>query len=167
MESQKKQALIVALRLLTATAKSSKELEGKLQEKGFSPAVILDTLQDLKKQGFLNDAAYAKNLASRLTVERPSGRHKIDFELKRHKVPAPIREEILAGLSPDGERAKARELAQERWESFKNLPLEKRKKRTYDYLIRRGFEFQVARDLIEEMRSLETDENRPNPQHFS
>lgn len=131
-------------------------METRLQEKGFPGHVIRDTLQDLKKQGLLNDTAYAKNLVSRLTYERPSGRYKIDFELKRHKIPAPIREEVLAPLSPASETAKARELARERWERFKKLPLEKRKKRVYDYLIRRGFEFQIARDLIEEIQNLQS-----------
>ena len=153
MESQRKQAIIVALRLLTATAKSSKELETKLQEKGFPVTVIQEALQDLKKQGILDDSVYAKNLASRLIHGRPSGRHKIEFELKRHKVPEPIREEVLGALNPESEIGRARELALVRWKRFKNLPLEKRKKRVYDYLIRRGFEFQTVRDLIDEMRS--------------
>ena len=108
----------------------------------------------MKGRGILNDAAYAKNLAERLTYARPSGRYKINFELKRHKISPQIREEILSKLNPEDEIAKARKIARDRWERFKNLPEEKRGKRVYDYLIRRGFEFQIARDLIDELKNL-------------
>lgn len=152
-EPQKKQAWITALRLLAASPKSRLEISRKLAEKGYPREVVSETLSQLEGQNLLSDRAYAQNLAARLTHGKPSGTRKIAFELKRHGVSAKIREEILEEIKPDEEIRRARELAQGRWERLQNLPPEKRKKRVYDFLIRRGFDFQVVRDILEEFES--------------
>lgn len=149
-DSQRKQAMITSLRLLTATAKSRTELAKRLKEKGYEEEVIEVTLVDLEKQGLLNDRTFAENLRSRLTLGKPSGSRKIEFEMKRRGVPSKIRQEVLEEITPEEESERARELGTARWEKFASLPAEKRRKRVYDFLIRRGFGFNIARDLIEE-----------------
>lgn len=149
MESQAKQAWVTSLRLLTATPKTRKALEKKLLEKGYAQPIIQETLNHLEEQGLLSDQVYAKNLLSRLTHDKPSGRRKISFEMKRRGVPGKIQEELLAAISPEEENAKARELAESKWAQGLRLDPEKRKKKVYDFLIRRGFDFQIARDIIE------------------
>ena len=152
-ESQQKQAWITSLRLLAATPKTRRELAAKLSDKGYAEAVIRETLDALESQGLLSDQAYARNLLGRFTLSQPSGKRKIAFELKRHGVPTGIRNELLEGLTPEDETGRAREIAGARWERLKTLPAEKRKKRIYDLLIRRGFDFQIARDILEELES--------------
>ena len=151
-ESQKKQAWISSLRFLAASPKSRTELAKKLADKGYPAPVIRETLDELEKQGFLNDRSYAQQLLARRIQGQPSGQRKISFELKHHGIPESIREEILSGLTPEEERTRARDVAVQRWERLKGQPLEKRKKRVYDLLIRRGFDYQVARDILDELR---------------
>ena len=153
MDPQKEQALIVSLRLLAASPKSRAEVARKLGEKGFRPELVTEVLDEMETKGLLSDKAFAQNLISRFTQGQPSGSRKISFELKRHGVPATLREEMLAGLEPEQEAERAREVAQARWERLKNLPDDKRKKRLYDFLIRRGFDFQLVRDIVEELES--------------
>ncbi len=153
MDSQLKQAWLTSLRLLTATPKSRRDLSKKLLDKGYPEAVVQETLDQLEKQGFLSDLTYAKNLVSRLTHEKPSGRRKISFELKRRGVPAKIQEELLAEIDSTSESQKALELAEAKWQSWARLPDEKRRKRLYDYLMRRGFDFQIARETLEHLES--------------
>ena len=148
-ESQKKQATIMALRLLAATPKSRTELAGKLKRKGYDGHVIQETLDDLEAQGIVNDRVFAQDLTARFTQTRPSGRKKIQFELKKHAVPEKILEELVGAITPEAEAERARELARERWSRFERLPELKRKKKVYDFLIRRGFDFQITRDVIE------------------
>ena len=150
---QEKQAWLVSLRLLTATPKSVKELRDKLTAKGFPEPVIQKTLETLESRGILSDRAFAQNIVARFTQGRPSGNRKISFELKRKGVSAKIQEEVLEGLNPDEETERAREMAQMKWERFARLDPEKRKKRVYDFLIRRGFDFQLVRDILEEIES--------------
>ncbi len=149
-EGQRKQAMITTLRLLAATPKSRFELTRRLREKGYAESVILQTLDELEKKGFLSDRAFAENLKSRFTLGKPSGSKKIAFELKRHGVPPQIREEVMSGLEPEEEMARAREIGMLRWNQHARLAPEKRKKRVYDFLLRRGFDYSIARDLIEE-----------------
>ncbi len=150
-DEQAKQAWLVSLRLLAATPKSAKELSHKLATKGFPEEVIAKTLQMLESKGLLSDRVFAQNIVTRFTQSQPSGNRRIDFELKRKGVPSRMREEILEGLNPKEETERARELAKMKWERFSRLDPEKRKKRTYDFLMRRGFDFQTVRDVVEEL----------------
>lgn len=152
-ESQKKQAKISSLRLLAATPKSRNELAKKLSEKGFDGRVIRETLDELEKQGLLNDRAYAQEIVVKNTQGHLSGAKKIAFDLKRHGISEEVRVEMLSNLTPEQEAGRAREAALQRWERFKNLPEEKRRKRVYDFLVRRGFDYQIAREVVEELAS--------------
>ena len=150
-DEQEKQAWIVSLRLLAATPKSVKELRDKLATKGFPAGVVDKTIETLEARGILSDRAFAQNIVARFTQGRPSGNRKISFELKRKGVPSKVREEVLETLNSEEERERAREIAGGKWERFSKLDPEKRKRRVYDFLLRRGFDFQLVRDLIEEL----------------
>ncbi len=150
-DEKEKQAWLASMRLLAATPKSVKELSDKLASKGFSEDVIQKVLEKLQANGLLSDRVFAQNIVTRFTQAQPSGSRKISFELKRKGVPAKMREEILEGMNPEDETERARELAKMKWESFSRLDGEKRKKRTYDFLIRRGFDFQTVRDVVEQL----------------
>ncbi len=150
-DEQEKQAWIVSLRLLAAAPKSVKTLRDKLMEKGFPEELVEKTLKGLETKGFLSDRAFAQNIVTRFTQGQPSGSRRISFELKRKGVTAKVREEVLEGLNPEEETERARELAQAKWERFAKLDPQKRKRRVYDFLLRRGFDFQLVRDVVEQL----------------
>jgi regulatory protein len=147
---KKKQAWLTSLRLLAASPKTRHELAQKLTQKGYPSPIIGEVMRKLEEQGILNDQAYALNLMNRFKHGRPSGRKRIAFELKRHGVAPSVQEEILKRIDPQEEKETARQLGQERWERLSQLSQDKRKRRVYDFLIRRGFDFQAVRDLVEE-----------------
>ena len=152
-ESQKKQAELTALRLLAASPKTRLQLSQKLLSKGYPRTVVEETLGRLEEQGLLNDRAFAKDLIAKWVHVKPSGIRKISFELKRRGISAKVREELLAELSPEAEGGRARELARAQWEAWSRLPEERRRKKVYDFLARRGFDFEVVRNLIEELEA--------------
>ena len=154
MDPQEKQAWASSLRLLASTPKSRKELETKLSDKGYASEVVQKTLNELEEKGFLSDEIYAQNLVSRFTQGSPSGRRKIAFELKRHGIPNKLREGILEALDPEAEIERAREIGFARWQRLEKLEPQKRKKRVFDFLIRRGFEFGAIQNLIHEFERL-------------
>ncbi len=155
-DSQKKQALISAMRLLAASAKSRQVISEKLEGRGFPPEIVKEALDQLESQGLLSDKAFGQSLVSRFTHSKPAGKRMIAFELKRKGIPVKIREELLDNVTPENELEKAREIGALRWDKFKNLDKNKRKKRLYDFLGRRGFDFDVIRQVAEE---LERDSN--------
>ena len=150
---QERQALVISLRLLAATPKSRKLLQKKLEEKGFREEVIERTLDHLEKQGFLNDRALAQGLLQGFTSRRPSGRKRIAYELKNRGIGGELIEELLEKYPPEEEREKALELAKQKQERWRKLDLQKRRKKTYDLLVRRGFDFSLSREVVSEVVS--------------
>lgn len=150
-EEQYKQATITSLRLLAASPKSGQELHKKLVEKGYPEKIIRRALQDLKDQGLLDDSVFAQDLVSRLTHFKAAGKYKVAFELKRHGVPEKIRREILETITPEAESDRAFEQAQMKWQSWNKVELPKRKKRLYDFLIRKGYDFQIAQEVLQKL----------------
>lgn len=150
-DEQTKQAIITILRLLAASPKSGQELRKKLAGKGFPEGTIDKALGELSAQGVLDDVKYAKDLMSRLTLGKAAGRHKIAFELKRHGIPQKIRNELLDSLSNEDEAERALEQARMKWAGWGTLDLQKRKKRLYDFLIRKGYDFQIVQDVLQKL----------------
>ncbi|MFH0985878.1 MAG: regulatory protein RecX [Candidatus Omnitrophota bacterium] len=155
---QSRQAIITCLRLLAASPKSGQELKRKLEGKGYSASIIDQALSDLKIQGILDDTAYAKDLMARLTLGKCVGRHRIAFELKRHGISKKITGEMLETLSTEGETERAFEQARLKWSGWSQLDPQKRKKRLYDFLIRKGYDFQLAQDILQKLSKESSDD---------
>lgn len=151
MKTQERQALVTALRMLAATPKSRKNLQQKLEQKGFDRNVLESTLARLERQGLLNDRTFALSLYQSLSSYRPSGRKRIAYELEKRGIEETHIQEILEKYSPEEERNKAIELAWQKHERWKNLEPVKRKKKIYDFLVRRGFDFSLSRDVVREV----------------
>ena len=150
-EEQTKQAVITCLRLLAASPKSGQELRKKLESKGYSAAIIDRAIGDLEIQGILDDTVYAKDLVARLTLGKCAGRHKIAFELKRHGISKRISDKMLGALSSEDETERALEQARLKWTGWSRLDPQKRKKRLYDFLIRKGYDFQIVQDILQKL----------------
>ena len=153
-----KQAFITSLRLLAASPKSGQELKKKLTGKGYSDAVIDEALSRLRAQGVLDDTLYARDMMMRLTLGKAAGRHKVAFELKRHGVSQKIRNELLETLSDADESGRALDSARLKWAGWSKLDPQKRKKRLYDFLIRKGYDFQIAQDILQKLSKESSDD---------
>ncbi|MDD5218233.1 MAG: RecX family transcriptional regulator [Candidatus Omnitrophica bacterium] len=156
-QEQKKQAWLTSLRLLAASPKSRGQIMTKLEDKGYPEEVVRETLDMLERRNFLNDKKFAAELAQKFRVAKPSGRKKIAFELKAHGVPPEVCEEILSGWDDVEESQRAQGLACVKWAQTAKLPKAKRWKKVYDFLVRRGFEFQLARDVLDDLAGEQDD----------
>lgn len=158
-EEQYKQATITSLRLLAASPKSGQTLRKKLTDKGYPEKIISRVLDELGSQGILDDSTFAKDLVSRLTHLKAAGKYKVAFELKRQGVPEKIRHELLESITPESEFDRAFEQARLKWNGWKKLDTRKRKKRLYDFLIRKGYDFQIAQDVLQKFIKQPLSEN--------
>ncbi len=153
-----KQAIITALRLLAASPKSGHELKDKLVSKGYPPEAVRFALNELGERGLIDDKVYANNLTRQLIHGKSSGKHKIAFELKRHGIPESIRKEILNSLTESDEKERALEQARLKWAGFQSFDSKKRRKKIFDHLIRKGYDFQVVHEVMDEIsKDPETD----------
>ncbi len=157
-EEQIKQAFITSLRLLAASPKSGQEIKKKLAGKGYEDSVIDETLSRLRSQGIVDDTLYAQDLIARLTQGKAAGRHKVAFELKRHGVSPKVQKDLLESIKDEDETERALEQARFKWDSWSKLEPQKRKKRLYDFLIRKGYDFQIVQDILQKLTRETTEE---------
>ncbi len=128
-----------ALRSLKVRPRSVREIREKLAAKEFDPQDIDDTIEFLKSVNLLDDRAFTAGWI-RYRLARPFGFRRIITELKQKG----IAEDIIAAAVAEarGEYAEvetALELAQRRAQRLGGIDPQKRKKRIFDFLLRRGF----------------------------
>ena len=147
-----KKAVFAALRKLSYRPRSSAEVTDNLREKGFGDAAIKEAVEHLAKIGYINDDAFASYWVEGRTKRKPLG----VLGLKKELIKKGIDEDIADGLikkqrSADDDFGIAKRLAHERLEKMGNVEKLKAKKRIYDYLLRRGFEFDVVHKVLDEV----------------
>ncbi|MGH9442817.1 MAG: regulatory protein RecX [Thermoanaerobaculia bacterium] len=137
-----------AFRLLSIRSRSREELRRALELRGHESGAIAETLDSLERGGLLNDQAALE--AFLLDREDRFGKERLRHELRRRGFPAESIDRALAEISEDDERALAETLLRRRWDELSKLSPEKRKKRVFDFLNRRGFPTSLIFDLLGE-----------------
>ena len=143
-----------AVRILTASAVSERELEKRLTQKGVLEQDAADAIGWLKEHRFLDDAATAAQLVDS-AVRKGYGRARIKNILYEKGIPRELWDEALARI-PQMDDAVDRFLAQR----LRGRPVdEKTIKKTVDALLRRGFSYGEVRDALRRYeQNLESEE---------
>ena len=150
-----------ALRLLSAKARSKAELRERLLEKAPTLEYIVDrVIARIEELGYLNDEQLARDLASSRLQLKPIGRRRLKRELKRKQIPENIVEGALdeAYDQNDPEQLITRAI-QKRTRTRGRPETREEAKKLFDYLIRLGFDYDLARrKVIEAARTPVDDE---------
>ncbi len=146
------EAFSYSLKLLSGRQYSETALLEKLCGKGCSAEVSEEVIGKLKNLNFLNDRAFAEAVAQDLARFKPSGRRRVKSVLKKRKVSEVIASDISSKIGNEEEVERAKELARKCEVKWAALPKMRRLKRIYDLLVRRGFDFELCRQVIEEIR---------------
>jgi regulatory protein len=141
-----------ALRFLTFRPRSASEVEKRLFIKGFSAVTIASVIDRLTGEGCLDDAEFARAWVRDRLALKPKGKRALVAELKAKGVAAETAESTVEETLTEDEE----ELARRAFRGFKRR-LEKgspgdAKKRTYTFLMRRGFPSDIAVRLSNEAR---------------
>jgi regulatory protein len=151
-----KKAKIKAVKLLSIRARSKQELDDRLKRSGFSIAAIDETLRELERLDLINDAEFAVLFARTKMAQKPQGKMALSLELKKKGIEETAIENAIAkAYEGTNESEVAFSLANRKKQQFRNLEEQKAKKRLSDYLLRRGFRFDVVRDVLENWDHLE------------
>lgn len=132
-----------AVRILTASAVSERELEKRLLQKGTLPADAADAVAWLKEHRFLDDAATSAQLVDS-AVRKGYGRARVKNILYEKGIPKDLWDEALA-------RIPAMDDAIDRFLAAKlrgRTADEKTIKKIIDALLRRGFSYGEIRDAL-------------------
>ncbi|HOT95845.1 MAG TPA: RecX family transcriptional regulator [bacterium] len=152
---ERRRAKEKALRLLAVRSRSRKELTDRLKQALFSPAAVESALAEMERLGFLDDADFARMWGRNRTATRPTGAFMLRQELRQKGLnDAEIEQGLQAAFQDQSEAEVARALAVRRKKNLGAIPPEKAKKRLQDFLLRRGFGWEVVSALIDEWESL-------------
>ena len=156
----KQGAVQCVLRLLSYRQRSVKEVEEKLESKGFSPEEIRTAIDYLSRLGYLNDEKFAHALVESRSTGRRWGTRKIAAELVSKGIAADTVRQALSCLSREAEAAAGKE-AIKKWlrERAVRPPLSPKDfERAMRHLISRGFQASLALDILNPYRKADTDE---------
>ena len=146
--SQFKQGYLYAVRLLTASKKSEREIVKRLGEKGYAPEAIEEITAQLKAQRILSDQKLTQETIQTALLEKRYGPKRIYYNLRKRGISSAEAQKAADAYPKSAEREAANELAQARWLRLERVEPKKRKKRLYDFLINRGFNPELSREIV-------------------
>jgi regulatory protein len=138
-----------AYRLLTYRPRSRAEIEAKLVDKGFNDAIIAAVLADLTRLGYVNDLQFARDWTRGRIRLRGFGRRRIGLELKNKGIGLEMIREVFAEIfSEEPESETAKRVVEKRLNTMKALDRETRRRRLAGFLERKGFSFDIIRNVL-------------------
>jgi regulatory protein len=146
-----------AFAMLAARALSEAELQGKLLGKGFEEIVVSGIADELKASGYIDDASYAASYARNRLKKHPIGARLLRQELWQKGIDETLIDKTISEVFSDfKEEDLAREVIDKRASRYHKLSEPKRRKRLYDLLLRRGFDWEIARETLEQVNKPES-----------
>lgn len=141
-----------AFRLLSYKPRSVAEMRERLLEKEWAEEAVVDqVITRLKELGYLDDREFARQFASsRLTV-KPLGRTRLRFDLKRRRLQSETIEQALDKAFEEKSEEELIEKAISKRIRLKGAPRNREEsKKLFDFLMRRGFSYELIRRKIDD-----------------
>jgi regulatory protein len=142
------QAYERAVRFLAQRPRSTSEIRRHLAEKDVDKAAIEEAIARLEAQGYLDDKAFARYWLANRQQFRPRGTRALRFELREKGVPASVIDEVLADFDSSDAAYQA---ALDKARRFRGLDRRTFRDKLGSYLMRRGFDYDTVRDVIERL----------------
>lgn len=144
-----------AIKIIERSYKTEKEIRDKLKQKGYEEKQINKSIEFLKEYNFLNDNTYAKAfIKDKLTSK---GSQKIKYDLIKKGISKDIIEENLIQVDKNEEKEVALNLARKKYESIRKNESDNYKLsgKLYRFLISRGYGYDIVKDVVKEIMSLD------------
>ena len=143
------QAKNTAINYLSYRQRSSKEIIDHLTKKGFAHECAEVVTRQLQSLRMVNDLEFARAFVRDRLKRKPTGQALLRTQLIAKGISSSMTDSILDELiSPQSQQDSASQAAKRKIRlmqySKKNLGEEKRKKRLLDFLLRRGFSYEIA-----------------------
>ena len=109
-------------------------------------------IEKLKQKGLINDLEFAKSWVMARRKSKQKGIKALKAELFQKGIAREIVEEVVSGQGTgDSEEELAKIALEKKMRVWQNLPPMKLKKKAYEFLMRRGFEYEVVRSIVEKV----------------
>ena len=105
-------------------------------------------LARLERMGYVDDRAFALYWIENRERFRPRGPRALRYELRQKGIPESMINEVLDGLDP---ASSARQAAEDKARRLRGLAPEAFRERLGAFLVRRGFEYDVVREVVDQL----------------
>ncbi len=145
------------IRLLARRDHSRQELVQKAVKKGYSPTDFDRVLDELEEKKYIRNDVFAQKFAHDKFHFNHWGKQKIKMDLHRKGIKASDIEQALEALSEDEISEKMEYLVQKSKPRFLRAEKTKRRKKIFDFLIRKGYDSAlVMKELPSLLNKLES-----------
>ena len=142
-------ATTTLVRFLRHRPLSECEAKDRLEQLGFSCEEIEVALSTARDHGWIGDRVFARLWVEDRMLHHPLSRRAIEEELRARKIPRDVISAAVHDHYPEERESDiARGLAEARLARLGGLDEMTRRRRTIDFLIRRGFSSSVAADSV-------------------
>lgn len=156
LNEEKKKAKDRALKFLSYRDRSEKEIRKKLKDVGFDENIIEWVIGELKRIKLLDDKRFAQSYAQTQMITRPMGEYYLRRELKQKGLDTELIEQTVEKVYEEKDQfSVAMELAVQRKKRYKNIDEMKAKKRVSEFLLRRGFGWDVVSEVMVQWEELD------------
>ena len=147
-EDSRERAMQQALLFLSYRARSENEIRKNLSKHEIPDAVIEETIERLRREGFADDKKFASAWVENRSTFRPRGRRALALELRQKGIDDYTIESALEGiddeaLAYEAGQKKARKLKVQDWTEFR--------KKMSEFLARRGFSYSVIAPIVKRL----------------
>jgi regulatory protein len=142
-----------AINYLSYRQRSSKEIIDHLIKKGFTRECAEDVTRQLQSARMVNDLEFAYAFIRDRLKRKPTGQALLRMQLLAKGITSTTADMVISELvSPQSQQTSALQAAKRKIQltqySKKSSDEEKRKKRLLDFLLRRGFSYEIALKTI-------------------
>jgi regulatory protein len=144
-----------ALRLLSYKPRSIEELRGRLLEKDWADeAAVNQVIARLKELGYLNDEQFAITFATSRLTAKPLGPTRLRRDLQRKKLPSQTVENTIDEAYELQSEEELIDRALDKRIRLRGRPSTRQEsKKLFDYLLRRGFNYDLVLRKVRELGS--------------
>lgn len=147
-EDEVRIALNRVIRYLSFRSRSRKEIEDYLQRKGFCAEVVEEVTEKLKRYGYVDDMAFAREWVSSRMRNNPKGKRAMVQELRQKGVHRNVIDNIMSAITDEEEEALALVLVEKYYKRYKGLEEREMVYKIGQALARRGFQWELIQRVI-------------------
>ncbi|WP_321493222.1 regulatory protein RecX [uncultured Desulfobacter sp.] len=130
-----------ALRYLSKTPKTIRQMAEYLADKGYDANIIEQIISQLVSLNYLNDRAFAENYIESRIRHKPKSVFALGYELRQKGIDPALSEQLLTDYNDMELALKAVDRKRQTW---KTLSESERRKKMTNYLRYRGFDYGVC-----------------------
>jgi regulatory protein len=139
-----------ALNFLSYRPRSSQEIKHYLKKVCPEKYLTQPIYDRLQKEGYLDDRKFASWWVDQRLTFRLRGPQMLKYELLNKGVAKTIIDEVLSTINNKQLTTSMKSIIQKKIKLYSHLPPAKLKQKLYSYLARRGFDFNMIKNTIDE-----------------